>query len=231
MIKWARDVVAVYKDVRDTGKQRRRPRLRSWLAGSAGSGKSTTLRTILQHVRLLFKEEDVPATVALTAYTGVAAFNIGFGAQTTASMFQVFPNAAWKTELDGARAQKLEDRWANVDLLVVDETSFIGRALFARMHFRVQQGKRRFFSELALDPNRCTFGDISILLVGDFGQLEPIDDWSMCDENARFVDDKKNSICGDMANMARNCSRSSTRRACSGRYTVPKKTCGGLNLV
>lgn len=191
MIKWARDVVAVYKDVRDTGKQRRRPRLRSWLAGSAGSGKSTTLRTILQHVRLLFKEEDVPATVALTAYTGVAAFNIGFGAQTTASMFQVFPNAAWKTELDGARAQKLEDRWANVDLLIVDEISFIGRALFARMHFRVQQGKRRFFSELAVDPNKCTFGDISILLVGDFGQLEPIDDWSMCDVNARFVDDKK----------------------------------------
>ena len=41
------------------------------------------------------------------------------------------------------------------------------------------------------DPNKFTFGDISILLVGDFGQLEPIDDWSMCDESARFVDDKR----------------------------------------
>ena len=78
-----------------------------------------------------------------------------------------------------------------MELLIVDESSFIGRTFLARMHFRVTQGKRRFFSELALDPNKCTFGDISIILVGDFGQLEPIDDWSMCDDGARFRDDKK----------------------------------------
>ena len=44
---------------------------------------------------------------------------------------------------------------------------------------------------MALDPNRCTFGDISIILVGDFGQLEPIDDWSLCDQEAKYADDKK----------------------------------------
>jgi hypothetical protein len=49
------------------------------------------------------------------------------------------------------------------------------------MHFRLQQAKRRFFSEAGLDPNVSTFGGLSIILVGDFGQLEPIDDWSMCD--------------------------------------------------
>ena len=69
-------------------------------------------------------------------------------------------------------------------LLIVDEISFIGRAFFARMHFRLQQAKRRFFSEAALDPNDYTFGSISIILVGDFGQLEPIDDWSLCDSEA-----------------------------------------------
>ena len=191
VMKWARDVVRVYKEVKETGRQRRRPRLRLWLAGSAGSGKSTTLRTILQHVRLLFQEEDVPARVALTAYAGVVAFNIGFGAETVASMFQVFPGAAWKETLDGESAQKLEDRWADVELLIVDETSCVGCALLARMHFRLQQGKRRFLSELGKDPNKFTFGDTSIILVGDFGQLAPIDDWSMYDESARFMDDKK----------------------------------------
>ena len=53
-------------------------------------------------------------------------------------------------------------------LLIVDEVSFIGTAFFARMHFRLQQAD--------LDPNESTFGAISLVLVGDFGQLEPIDD-------------------------------------------------------
>ncbi len=66
-------------------------------------------------------------------------------------------------------------------LLIIDEIPFIGRALFARMHYRTQQGKRRFFSESALDPTKHSFGDLSIILVGDFDQLEPINDWSLCD--------------------------------------------------
>ena len=37
-------------------------------------------------------------------------------------------------------------------------------------------------------PDGCTFGDISVILVGDFGQLEPIDDWSLCDTEARYKD-------------------------------------------
>ena len=129
----------------------------------------------------------MPATVALTAYTGVAAFNIGFGARTACAAFQVFPNAAWKSELDGDALRRLEDTWQDVELLIIDEISFIGTALFARMHVRTQQAKRAYFSERALDPNESTFGDISMILVGDFGQLEPIDDWSMFDTEATFA--------------------------------------------
>ena len=84
-------------------------------------------------------------------------------------------------KLQGDALRRLEQTWANVVLLIVDEVSFIGRAFFTRMHFRLQQAKRRDFSERGADPNKASFGDISILLVGDFGQLEPIDDWSMCD--------------------------------------------------
>ena len=42
VLKWARELVAVYKRVRATGRQERLPRLRAWLGGSTGSGKSTT---------------------------------------------------------------------------------------------------------------------------------------------------------------------------------------------
>ena len=89
--------------------------LRTWLAGSAGSGKCTTIKTVVYHLRRLFKESGVPARIELTAYTGVAAFNIGFGARTTCSSFQVFPNATWNAELKGKAAANLEAQWASVE--------------------------------------------------------------------------------------------------------------------
>ena len=192
VLAWAGKVVASYKKVHATGKFHPVPLLRSYLCGSAGSGKSTTLRTIVQHVRLVFQTEQIDAKIALTAYTGVAAFNIGFGAKTACSAFQIFPKATWKPELAGDAFRRLEDTWGNVALLIVDEVSCIGKAFFAKMHFRLQQGKRRNFSEAGLDPNRYVFGDISLILVGDFGQLEPIDDWSMCDTEATYKTCPKN---------------------------------------
>ena len=53
-----------------------------------------------------------------------------------------FRHAAWKNELQGDAFRKLEQQWRSVVLLIVDEISFIGRAFFARMHFRLQQTKR-----------------------------------------------------------------------------------------
>ena len=94
VLAWGRDLVSAYKHtdtVRDRKKLKRVPLLRCYLGGSAGSGKSTTLRTVLQHLRLLFQKEGVEATVELTAYTGVAVFNIGFGAETACSVFRIFP--------------------------------------------------------------------------------------------------------------------------------------------
>ena len=144
--------------------------------GSACSGKSTTLRTVLQHLRPLFQKEGVQAAVELTAYTGVAAFNIGFGAKTTCSAFRNFPNAAFKKELQGEQFRALEKQWENGVILIVDEVSFIGKAFFHRMHCRLQQARRGFVAARGLDPEKYHFGDISMILVGDFGQLEPIED-------------------------------------------------------
>ena len=66
------------------------------LLGGNASGKSTTLKAIVQHMRFLFQEEEVDASVELTAYTGVAAFNIGFGARTACTSFRVFPKTPWE---------------------------------------------------------------------------------------------------------------------------------------
>ena len=82
VLAWAREVIVAYNRVHATGAPQSMPLLRSWLCGSAGSGKSATLKAIVRHTRRLFQQEGVAATVELTAYTGVAAFNIGFGART-----------------------------------------------------------------------------------------------------------------------------------------------------
>jgi pantothenate kinase-related protein Tda10 len=56
VLKWAGKVADVYDKVRSDGELRTVPLLRSFLGGSAGSGKSTTLKTIVQHTRLMFKK-------------------------------------------------------------------------------------------------------------------------------------------------------------------------------
>lgn len=181
VLKWARELVDVYKGNKANGTCKRPPQLRTWLCGSAGSGKSTTLKSTVQHLRLLFQQEEVDAAVELTAYTGVAAFNIGFGAKTCCSSFSISGTAPWKKELKRDAARKLEQQWRSVVLLIVDEISFIGTSFFAKMHFRLQQGRSRYFSERGLNPLWYSFGDASVILVGDFGQLEPIDDISLVD--------------------------------------------------
>ena len=182
VLKWAQELVDTYKWNKNNGDTKSPPRLRTWLCGSAGSGKTKTLRTIVQHVRLLFQQEHVDANVELTAYTGIAAFNIGFGAKTCCSSFNISGTGAWKKDVKGDAARRLEQQWRSVVLLIVDEISFIGTAFFARMHFRLQQGRSRYFSERGLEPGKHTFGDASVILVGDFGQLEPIEDVSLVDQ-------------------------------------------------
>lgn len=191
VLHWGSEVVDAYKRnivARKKGKKLQRvPTLRAYLCGSAGSGKSTTLRTTLVHLRWLFQEQKINAAVELTAYTGVAAFNIGFGAKTACSAFQLYPkHKGFKRELQSDKYRTLEKQWENVELLIVDEISFIGRAFFFRMHVRMQQAKRDSLARKEVDPQECLFGDISMILVGDFGQLDPISDISFCDDEMTY---------------------------------------------
>lgn len=179
VLKWASEVVGVHKHISATGSFRGIPRLRSWLGWSAGSGKSTTLKTIVQHARLLFQQANIDVTVELTAYTSVAAFNIGFWGHDVLLVLL-------RHALAGETFGRLEGQWRRVELLIADEIAVIGRAFFTPMRFRSQQAERRCFNEAAFDRNEYTFGDVALLLVGDFGQLEPFDDWCMSDIESTY---------------------------------------------
>ena len=72
MLAWGGELVSAYKHdatVRDRKKLKGVPLLRSYLGGSAGSGKSTTLRTVLQHLRLLFQKEDLVERKAMSGFS------------------------------------------------------------------------------------------------------------------------------------------------------------------
>ena len=48
--------------------------------------------------------------------------------------------ASRQHQLKDEALKRLEREWSSVELLIVDEVSFIGRAFFAKMHVRMQQG-------------------------------------------------------------------------------------------
>ena len=68
VLKWGDQVVQTYKDIQRDGKPRAVPKIRSWLCGSAGSGKSTTLKTIVQHLRPKFQNAGVAASLFAFIY-------------------------------------------------------------------------------------------------------------------------------------------------------------------
>ena len=75
----------------------------------------------------------------------------------------------------------LRDLWSHVVFFIVDEISSIGSVDFGRMCYRMQQDTREYFIQIGLHPNEDCFGELKILLIGDFAQFEPIGDVSLVD--------------------------------------------------
>ena len=90
-----------------------------------------------QHSRTPFPP---PWNLELTAYTGVAAFNIGFGAKTACPISHIFPHAAWKAELEGEDFRKL-------DVVLFNRGEFFHRTFFfffsKKMHACISVCSRR----------------------------------------------------------------------------------------
>jgi len=97
----------------------------------------------------------------LTASTGVAGMNCG--GQTLDSLI----NCVRNIPLKGEKLKMLQEKMATVKYLIIDEISMIGSQKFSRLDKRLRQ----VYPEKMDEP----FGGLSLIIVGDFGQLEPID--------------------------------------------------------
>lgn len=128
--------------------------------GSAGTGKSVLLRSIIKAM----KKIHPPEFVSVTASTGLAACNIG-GITLHSFAGIGLGNEEVKDLLKKIRrSKKTSKRWKNTKVLIIDEISMIDGELFDKL------------DEIARTIRRIDepFGGIQVIICGDFFQLPPV---------------------------------------------------------
>ena len=137
-------------------------RLRLLIHGPGGCGKSVVARAAAHMLR------QAGRGVVLAAPTGVAACNIN-GVTLHSSLLLPVINQSYGKACDvplprGEQLAALHAFWKHVDVLMIDEMSFVSEAMLER----VDQHLR-----LARDMPHLPFGGVHLILLGDLYQLPP----------------------------------------------------------
>jgi len=128
-----------------------------FLTGSAGTGKSYTVKEIINYLISIDKE------IAITALTGCAAVLIN--GQTIHSYLYMgisrnFNDIYKNISKFKAKINKIK----NLDVLIIDEISMMDEDLFDLINKLL----------MTIKNNNLPFGGIQVVLIGDFYQLPPI---------------------------------------------------------
>jgi hypothetical protein len=138
-----------------------------FLSGGAGVGKSVLIDAVYETLQRFYietatEDENLDFTrILIAAFTGTAAFNVG--GVTYNSGFKVFPRTEFKN-LTGEPLDKAKNEFRHLKLVIIDEISLISDENFTSIYKRLQQ-----FT--GIDG---PFGNVSILLVGDLFQMQPV---------------------------------------------------------
>jgi ATP-dependent DNA helicase PIF1 len=128
------------------------------LTGSAGTGKSYTIKYIIEYLNNANKK------YAITASTGTAAVIIG--GQTLHSFLGLGLGTGTVKEIlnNILKNKKKHESILNLEVLIIDEISMIDKDLFEKISLILS----------IIKSNDVYFGNIQIILVGDFCQLAPV---------------------------------------------------------
>ena len=141
--------------------------------GGAGSGKSTVIDIVSQHVeRILRQVGDNPnhPYILKLAFTGTAAANIR--GQTLHSAFSFNFGNAFISLNDKARDNK-RSVLENMLFVIIDEYSFIDSDMLYKLDLRLKELKQK---------QTLDFGGVSVLFFGDILQLRPVRARYICEE-------------------------------------------------
>ena len=162
--RWCKDVVLSLH----TNQPLIPPPYRLFLSGPGGVGKSHVISLInydtIKFLRLSRQFESEDILVLLTAPTGIAAMNIN--GMTIHSALLLGTSKTSFQALSQEKLNTLRLKLCNLKLLIIDEVSMVGCNLLLQIHKCLQQLKGCSDDSL--------FGDVSILAVGDFYQLQPV---------------------------------------------------------
>jgi ATP-dependent DNA helicase PIF1 len=136
-----------------------------FFTGSAGTGKSVLMRSIIAKLRQMHQKE--PDRVAVTASTGLAACNIGGVTLHSFSGIGLGKESVKDLVKKIMRNPKAKNRWLRTKVLVIDEVSMVDGELFDKL-----EGIARLMKK-----NARPFGGIQLVVTGDFFQLPPVPDY------------------------------------------------------
>ena len=106
--------------------------LRLLLLGTAGSGKTRSIQTVLQEIQRVVRRVNLPVTinerefVRVGAPTGSAAFNLRFEATTPHRLIHWYTPPFFRELTNDDALAKLQHHLQNTHLLFLDEVSMIG---------------------------------------------------------------------------------------------------------
>jgi ATP-dependent DNA helicase PIF1 len=134
--------------------------------GSAGCGKSTALRRIVEHLR-----GKLHKRVAVLASTGRAALEVD---GNTIFSFMGWRPVDLKKSMESLRRMTMRShikkKLRETDVIVLDEISMVENHLFERFHNAMQAAK----------GNKLVFGGVQLVVTGDFFQLPPVLPFQNC---------------------------------------------------
>jgi len=136
------------------------------ITGPAGTGKSYTIKHIIE---LLNNNKK---NVGLTATTGTAAFIIG--GQTIHSFLGLGINDSSLADIfiNIKKHSNIYKRLVELDVLIIDEVSMLDTILFEKISDIFCYIKSHSLKDIEL--LKKPFGGIQIILIGDFCQLAPV---------------------------------------------------------
>lgn len=133
------------------------PKLRMYLGGPGGTGKSTVISAVKEYFEQMHEERRF----RLASFTGIAAKNIS--GQTLHALLRLL-QAGQAAKRGSKTNQELIAMWRGVDYLLIDEVSMIGCGLLAKINMALELAKE----------SKSPFGGINIIFCGDFAQLPSV---------------------------------------------------------